>query len=266
MADDDLDALYRVQPDAFIGKRTKLATAAQRRGDPDTAKQISAARKPTAAAWIVNRLALQHKDVKPRLADLGDRLRAAHAAMDGDTIRELSAEQHRVVAELARAAFKAADVNPSSAVRDDVTNTLQAAVADPDVGNRLGRLARPERFSGFGTFGEAATDPAESQKGKGESPRPTPVRSRDKDTRQRREKLRAALTAAEQDKAEADTALSEQRAERDTARRRRDEASILLRRAERELRSAEGEYERAKQASSAAADSVNEAKAQMKRA
>jgi hypothetical protein len=93
MADDDLDELYRAKPDGFIALRTKLAAAAKRRGDNATAKQISASNKPTTAAWIVNRLALTHTEVKQRLADLGDRLRAAHAAMDGDRIRKLSAEQ-----------------------------------------------------------------------------------------------------------------------------------------------------------------------------
>jgi hypothetical protein len=94
MVDDELDSLYWVEPDAFTARRAELAAAAKQRGDA-AAKRISAARKPTTAAWIVNRLALRHKDAKRRLADLGDRLRAAHAAVDGDRIRDLSAEQHK---------------------------------------------------------------------------------------------------------------------------------------------------------------------------
>src|SRR5271166_2106772 len=100
---------------------------------------------------MVNRLALRHKDTKKRVTDLGDRLRAAHAAMDGERIRDLSTEQHKLIDKLARAAFEAAEVKqPSSSVRDDVTSTLQAAIADPDVAARLGRLAKPECWSGFG--------------------------------------------------------------------------------------------------------------------
>jgi hypothetical protein len=77
--------------------------------------------------------------------------------MDGERIRDLSAEQHKLIDELARAAFEAAGGrNPSSTVRDDVTSTLQAAIADPDVRARLGRLAKPERWSGFGAFGDVA--------------------------------------------------------------------------------------------------------------
>ena len=53
-------------------------------------------------------------DVKQSLADLGERLRAAHAAMDGARSGELSSEQRSLVDELARAAFDGADLtNPS---------------------------------------------------------------------------------------------------------------------------------------------------------
>ena len=56
---DELDELYEVKQDEFTALRTKLAAAAKQRGDTDTAKQISAARKPTTAAWVVNRLACE---------------------------------------------------------------------------------------------------------------------------------------------------------------------------------------------------------------
>jgi len=74
---DELDELYEVKLEEFTALRTKLAAAAKQRGDADTAKQISAARKPTAAAWVVNRLALRDQDIRKRLAGLGERLRDA---------------------------------------------------------------------------------------------------------------------------------------------------------------------------------------------
>jgi hypothetical protein len=70
MADVELDSLYWVHPDAFTTQCTKLVAAARQRGDAAAAKRISAARKPTTAAWIVNRLALRHSDAQQRLADL----------------------------------------------------------------------------------------------------------------------------------------------------------------------------------------------------
>src|ERR1700730_17794470 len=165
MADDELDDLYWAEPDAFTAQRSRLAAEAKGRGDAAAAKRISAARKPTTAAWMVNRVALGHEDTKKRLADLGDRLRAAHAAMDGERIRALSAEQHKVIDRLVRAAFEAADVKqPAASVREDVTSTLQAAVAAPAVRERLGRLAKPERWSGFGALGDATeAEPKQSR-------------------------------------------------------------------------------------------------------
>jgi hypothetical protein len=273
MVDDELDSLYWVEPGAFTAQRTKLAAAAKQRGDAAAVERISAARKPTTAAWIVNRLALRHKDAKRRLADLGDRLRAAHAAMDGDRIRDLSDEQHKLVNELARAALEAAELRkPSSAVRDDLTSTLQAAIADPEVTARLGRLARAETWSGFGGFGDAAPVLAATRSGKTAGPstrsRPKPAKEspRDKAAQQQLEKLNAAVAAAERAKAEADGVLSDRQAERDAARLRRDESVANLRKAEREFNRAEDRYEKAKQSSRAAAELVKEAKAQLKRA
>src|SRR5271156_2684936 len=147
MTDGELDSLYWVEPQAFTEQRTKLAAAAKQRGDAEAAQRISAARRPTAAAWIVNRLALGDKDAKRRLAGLGDQLRAAHAAMDGDSIRSLSGEQHKLVNELSRTAFELADMKkPPSTVRDGLTDTLQAAIADPEVRARLGPFAKAERW------------------------------------------------------------------------------------------------------------------------
>ena len=273
MADDELDRLYWVPPEDFTAERTKLTAAAKHRGDAAAAKRISAARKPTTAAWIVNRLVLRHTGTKRRLEDLGERLRAAHAAMDGARIRDLSAEQHQLINELTRAALEAADVKrPSSTQRDDLTSTLQAAVADPEVRGRLGRLARPEQWSGL-LFGDAAPVSAisvaargEKEKGAPKPSRPVPAQesARNKADRQR-EKLTAALAAAQRAKSEADDRLSEQQSERDAARQSRDEALAALRVAEREVNSAEAQYDKAKQASDAAAESVKEAKAQLKR-
>ncbi|OJZ74054.1 hypothetical protein BRW65_09465 [Mycobacterium paraffinicum] len=273
MADDELDSLFWAPPKEFTAERARLTAAAKRRGDDAAAKRISSCNKPTTAAWIVNRLALRHRDTAERLAELGDELRAAHAAMDGARIRELSARQHRLIDELTRAAFHAADVKqPSSTMRDDITSTLQAAIAEPEVRQRLGRLARPEQWSGFGDFGAATTvATASARTAKSNEPaaksRPRPAKRsmRDAAAQRRLEKLTAAVTAAERKGAEADAALAARRAERDAARERRDEARAALRTAERELERAEAGYDRAKRAGRAAEEAVREAKAQLRR-
>jgi chromosome segregation ATPase len=265
MADAALDELFAAKPEDFTGLRTRLAAAAKKRGDADTAKQISAARKPTTAAWVVNRLALGDTSVKERLSNLRERLRAAHAEMDGERIRELTGQQRRLVNELTRIAIEEAELTePSAALRDDVTGTLQAAVADPDVAARLGRLSKAERWSGFGEFGDTAmvfTTTRAKPKPEPET-KPAPKREPPKETK--REEARAALAAAEQAKSEADDALSELQTDLAVARLRRDDARKRLHDAERALAAAEDAYDQAKQASRDAAAAVKEAKARLR--
>jgi hypothetical protein len=280
MAVDELDELYTVKPEEFTALRTDLAAAAKKRGDAAAAKRISAARRPTTAAWVVNRLVGSNDDVKRSLTDLGERLREAHAAMDGAAIRELSAEQRSLVEELARAAFDGADMaDPSATVREDVISTLQAAVADPDVAERLGRLAKAEQWSGFGDFG-ATTAVLTSARGHDRSKaarpsqRPSDERQREKgrrpsedakDAKDAKEtaERKAALAAAERAKGDAENALSDRQSDLAVARLRRDEMRKRLSDAEGALAAAEGAYAEAKQASRDAAETVRDAKARL---
>jgi hypothetical protein len=270
---DELDELYEVKQDEFTALRTKLAAAAKQRGDADTAKQITAARKPTTAAWVVNRLALRDQDVRTRLAGLGERLKDAHAAMDGDSIRALSAEQRRLVDDVARAAFEEAELaDPSAALRDDVTGTLQAAIADPDVASRLGRLTKAEQWAGFGEFGNttmvftSSRKTASAREKPAEEPQPDEPKRDDKRDAARREHetARAALAVAERAKADADAALTELQSDLATARLRRDDARRRLKDAESALTAAQDAYDKGKQAGRDAAAVLKEAKAQLR--
>ena len=262
---DELDKLYWVKPEDFTATRSRLAAQAKERGDTNSATQISASRKPTMAAWTVNRLALSRSKATQRLSELGDRLRAAHAAMDGEQIRELSTEQRRLIDELARAAFDAAEMpDPTAALREDVNATLQAAIADPDVAARLGRLTKAERWSGFGDFGvtapvsaaaRAATKPEKASQ-KPEKP--------EKPEKPQKPKARAALAEAQRAKAEADAARRERYTELVSARWHHQEARKRLDAAERELHAAEEAHHEAEQISRDAAELVKEAKARLK--
>lgn len=273
MADDELDDLYAVRPEQFTAVRTELAAAAKKRGDASAAKRISAARKPTTAAWVVNQLAHTNEDVKQSLTDLGERLRAAHSAMDGDAIRQLSSEQRSLVDELARAAFEGADLtNPTATVREDVTGTLQAAVADPDVAARLGRLSKAEQWSGFGDFGNtsAVCTAARGAKSRAEpkqtreKPASEDRRREDRESAREVEEAKAALASAVRAKDDADNELSERQSDLAVARLRLDEMRQRLKEAERNLSTADKAYDKAKQASRAAGETVKKAKAQLK--
>ena len=55
--------LYTADPDGFTALRTELAERARDAGEPAVAKKITALRKPTRSAWVVNRLV--RRAVKP---------------------------------------------------------------------------------------------------------------------------------------------------------------------------------------------------------
>ena len=273
---DELDELYQAPLAEFTALRTRLAAAAKKRGDSVTAKQLSAARKPTTSAWIVNRLVHTDPTVRERLSDLGDRLRAAHAAMEGHRIRELTAEQRRLVDGLSRAALQGAGItDPSAAQRDDITATLQAAIADPDVTARIGRLTKAERWSGFGEFGDSAAvvgTPRTSDRveppdrgAPGRAAKAPPQRDATAERVQREERARAhaVLTAAEDAKAEADEALANRQSDLATVRQRLDDARQRLAEAEASVAAAENACHDATKASRDAAEVVRAAKAQL---
>ncbi|APE15204.1 hypothetical protein BOH72_08185 [Mycobacterium sp. WY10] len=223
MADDALDELYAQPPDKFTAKRAELGKRAKQDGDAEATKAIKAARKPTKAAWVVNLLAIRDSSVRPQLSGLGERLRAAHQKMDGKRIRELSAEQRHLIDALAAKGFELAQIiEPAASVREDVVGTLQAAVADAEVAAALGRLAKPESWSGFAE----GVEPSEDAERATEPARPTAREKREQGKRHReREKAEALVHAAER--------------ERDTARKRVDDAQRQLHDALQELDEAE---------------------------
>lgn len=248
--EDELDALYRVPPAEFTALRKELASAAKKRGDTDAAKVISAARRPTTAAWVVNELIRADPTTKNRIAELNAQLRAAHAAMDGARIRELSTAQRKLVSQMARTGFAAAGMpDPSAAIREDVTGTLQAAIADPGVAAQLGRLAKAQEWSGFGDFGAPAEVAAPRRTAEPE-PEPEP-----KVDRRAAEKRRRALAAAERAHRDARAAVSDRTTALATARRRYEEVLHTLSAAEQAVASAEQRLQEAKD-DLAQADSV----------
>jgi hypothetical protein len=153
--------LYGADPDAFTERRKALVAAAREAGDRDSASAIAALRKPTRAAWVVNRLARAEPSAAGRLADLASELRAAEAAKDGRRLRELSADRGALIDALTADALAAAGVpDPPSSLREEVTATLTAALADPATAAAFaaGSLTKAAQWSGFGYGDFAAVD------------------------------------------------------------------------------------------------------------
>lgn len=153
------DELYSADPAEFTDRRKALGDAARAAGDTAAAKRIAALRKPTRAAWVVNQLARADPGAPDRLAGLAAALREAEQAKDGPRLRELSAVRGPLVDSLTAQALAAAGVaDPPSGLREEVTETLTSAIADPEVAAEFaaGTLTRAAQWAGFGlaSFGE----------------------------------------------------------------------------------------------------------------
>ena len=165
MTDADLLAeaaaeLYAGDPAAFTERRGALAAQARAAGQAAAAKQITALRKPTYSAWLVNQLVRADPEVASRLSELGGELRSAGAALDGARIRELSQQRRRLVNDLVRQALQLPGAGPpSAAVREDLTATFGAALADPQVAGQLaaGTLVRAVHRADFAPAGPGLT-------------------------------------------------------------------------------------------------------------
>lgn len=224
--------LYGADPQEFTDRRKALAAAAKDAGDADAARQITALRKPTRAAWVVNSLARAEPGAGDRLASLAASLRAAEQAKDGRRLRELSAERGSLIDALTGQALTAAGVADAPAgLRDEVSATLTAALADPDVAAALaaGTLTRAAQWAGFGFAGDAARTPARTSapSAGGEAAR-TPARGGAKVTRleeARRRKERQADGDGQRRQAEAE---SRRQAEDDRRRQRQAEEERRL--------------------------------------
>jgi hypothetical protein len=194
---DAVAELYEADPDDFTGRRAELAAGARDAGEPAVAKQITALRKPTRSAWVVNRLVRGDPEVRSRLDALAADLRAAAGSADGARIRELTTARGQLVDELTREALQVAGLPaPSAALREEVTATLDAAIADPEVAASLGTLVRAAHWAGFGlvplTEGAPAPTPVPAKKTR------TPAESETEREDRRREKIMAAERALAQ--------------------------------------------------------------------
>ncbi|HEY7274974.1 MAG TPA: hypothetical protein VH594_03365 [Trebonia sp.] len=229
MPDDRLAAataeLYAAAPEAFTERRGELAAAARDAGDRAAAKAIAGLRRPTRAAWVVNRLARADPNAPHKLAELAAALRAAQEAKHGPRLRELSAARGALVDALTAQALTAADVaDPPPSLRLEVSATLTAALADPEVGAAFaaGTLTRAVQWSGFGVL-PADAEPDEETEPDGDTRAGQPAKKGGPARRARAGADVAEPAAATGRQAEAEDWLARDAAER-AARRQEERA------------------------------------------
>ena len=103
---------------------------------------------------MVNLLALRRPELIEELVELSGALREAQRGLQGDQLRELTAQRRQVVSALVSAARQLAQAEEPGIKLPlgEVESTLSAALAEPDVAAqvRTGRLIRSASYAGFG--------------------------------------------------------------------------------------------------------------------
>jgi hypothetical protein len=231
--------LYACDPAEFTRRRADLAASARAAGDPSAAKEISGLRKPTRSAWVINRLVRADPDVPSRLAALGADLRSAESSLDGPRIRELSRARRELIGTLTQQALSLSGQRSApAALQEEVTATLSAALADPQVAAELaaGALLRPVERTGFGFAADtAALDTAVPARPAKAAPAGAGGAARAK----KADKAGTGRDRAEAERARAETERARAEAEREQARAERERRSRAIAAAEQALTDAE---------------------------
>lgn len=219
--------LYSLPLDMFTGARDRLAARLRAEGKSEEATAVGRLRKPSMAAWALNRAVRQSPELVANLLETHRRLRQSESmemlGVAAESRREaLAALVGEAVAELA------ADGRAVSAqTRDRITRTLLAVATDPqgEADLEAGVLLRELEPSGggWGDIGLATLPPAVSSHRE--------ARAADK-ARERAEHLEREAVSAEQRLDQAKQALTAARRRAKQARAHADEAAEEARRAE----------------------------------
>jgi hypothetical protein len=155
-----VDDLYGLPLERFVPERTALARELRAGGQRDQAADVAALRKPSVAAWAVNRLVRTQRRALDDLFDAGDALRETQAELlagrgDARALRGAAEREREAVDILMQAArgLLTSDGHTSTpATLELVAGTLRAAALGDDAREqvRAGRLERELKHVGFG--------------------------------------------------------------------------------------------------------------------
>lgn len=258
--------LYRSAPEGFIAARDSLAKRLREDGREADADEVKKLRRPTVAAWALDRVADVAPDEVGALLDAGAELakaqRATLSGRDPQKLREATAKRRELVAELSEVAADAlrdAGRSPDAHL-EDIRGTLEAASVDEETGERLrtGTLERTSRpAAGFGEIGglqlvsrrDDAPDATETSKG----------------TRRRGSASTGATDDAER-ASELDAEIRRLRRERDAAERKSAAAEDARARMAEQVASMESRLDAARSKLAEAESSASELRMSAKRA
>jgi hypothetical protein len=186
--DQRLNELYREHPEGFVGRRNDLVKELRADGDREAADRVKKLRRPTATAWLINRVALDSPQLLEEFAAASRAVEdAQRRALQGDAEataewRGAAVHEREAIAAVrgaAEAAARDAGRPASPRTLEQVVETLRAAGGDPQLRDHVLR-GRVERERSAATLG--ITTPPGGMRQKAESA------SRRDDDRARRER------------------------------------------------------------------------------
>lgn len=259
----DPHELYGLSLDEFIPARAALVKSLRTDGQRDQAEAASKLRKPSGAAWAVNRLVRTQPREITSLFEAGDALQAAQAELlgkrgDAKSLQAALAREREAVSRLverARGLLESEGQPPSQTILDRISQTLEAAALEAGARGvvQAGCLERELQHIGLGSGSLSVQSvqsvqsvrparPAQAKSGKaGGSEESSSRAARNRQERERAEQLKTDR------KAEQDARRIAERADRELrqAQQRRDAATNALAEAEDQLARACDRAERA---------------------
>jgi hypothetical protein len=259
------DELYGLVPGEFVAARDAAAKGAREDGDRDLADRVKALRKPSVGAWLADKLVRDQPAELDELLDLGQAMREARDALDGERLRSMSRQRHPIVRALIERAAALAEQDGQRApdpARRELETTLDASLADEHAADalRTGRLVRGLASTGLEPVDvtDAIAVPDARAPGRRAKPRTgraadkTPNKSAGRGATQQQAKQQAARERAVTDAEAAVDAAEKDRAQREdelrSAQAALDDARERVTELERELRSATTERAQAETA------------------
>ncbi len=215
--------LYVLPLDRFTAARDSLARRLKTDGDEEGSRRVAAMRKPSVAAWALNRAAREDPRAVSRLIESHRKLREADSR---EAVEDASRSRRESVASLTDTAM-AGLATGSQQTRDRITRTLLAVATDPEGEADLeaGTLVRELEPTGVG-WGEMELPPP---------PPPDPAveaRRFVEEARTRADRLQREAESAENDAERAKEALAQARDRAKQARAAAGKAAEELRLAE----------------------------------
>jgi hypothetical protein len=251
--DAEAERLYALDPEEFVAARDAAVKVLRGDGKRSEAAAVAKLRKPSVAAWVVNRLARDEAGLLEALLDAGAKLREVQlAGAAAPDLRAAIAAEAKALDALMRPAVRIAG-RPGAGRETALArarDTLHAAALDPGLADevRRGVVVREQQAIGFplgAALPERPPRPAGRTAKRKAAAEPEPAPSRDEVAEKRLERAAAAAAAAGEKLDRAEDGL--ERASEELA-----SAKAELARAQRALKAAETRAEGAERAAAAA--------------